>query len=46
MAKYLVDKGAVLNATDNTGKTPLDAATSKEVREYLTEIGAKRGSEL
>ena len=46
MAKYLVDKGAVLNATDNTGKTPLDAATSKEVREYLTDIGAKNGSQL
>ena len=46
IAKFLVSKGADVNAQGNNGSTPLDLATSSgkiAVAEYLSSVGAKSG---
>ena len=43
--EFLIANGANINAKDETGKTPLDSATS-ELTDLLRKHGAKTGEEL
>jgi ankyrin repeat protein len=41
--KYLIEKGADINAKDYNGKTPLDVANTKEKKQILRHAGAETG---
>lgn len=41
IVKYLVEKRADINIKNNNGKTALDLADSKEIKEVLRKTGAK-----
>jgi ankyrin repeat protein len=44
--KVLIDNHADVNAKNNYGKTPLDVASTDEIKQLLLDRGAKYGSEL
>ena len=44
--ELLISKGAVLNAKDKEGKTPLDKADEKPIKDLLRKHGGKTGEEL
>lgn len=46
IVKYLVEQGANINATNFWGETPLDKATSQEIKKYLMQNGAKTKEEM
>ncbi|GAH66201.1 unnamed protein product [marine sediment metagenome] len=41
LVELLIEKGARVNVKDRSGKTPLDLATTNEIREALIQGGAK-----
>jgi ankyrin repeat protein len=44
VVKFLIGAGADVNATDSSGKTPLDFASNQEMQNLLTNKGAVHGS--
>jgi ankyrin repeat protein len=41
--KYFVEKGADVNAENNSGQTPLDYAKTEKIQEFLRSSGGSRG---
>ena len=46
IVKLLVRYGSDVNLKDSKGRTALDVAIKKEIIEYLTSMGARKGSEF
>ncbi len=46
VVKILLKAGAKVNAKNNRGRTPLDYARQKQIKQLLRKHGAKTGKEL
>lgn len=46
IVKYLIEKGANVNAVNFWSKTPLDVAATTDIEKYLIKHGAKTGKEI
>jgi len=46
LVRLLIEKGAKVNVKDALGQTPLDLATSNDMKSLLRKHGGKPGAEL
>ena len=43
VCRYLIDRGAKLDAVNNDGDLPVDVADGKKLKAFLSELMAKKG---